>query len=86
MEHISTTAIILRVRDSGALDRIVTLLTPGHGRMVAVARSARRSFKRFGGCLNLISEIDCELSLKPGREVAARSSGPSCWPSTTTGR
>ncbi|MFA6034714.1 MAG: DNA repair protein RecO [Myxococcota bacterium] len=70
MEHISTNAIILRVRNIGSLDRMVTLLTPDHGRMVAVARSARRSFKRFCGCLNLISEIDCDLSVRPGREIA----------------
>jgi DNA repair protein RecO (recombination protein O) len=42
-------------------DRIVTLLTPEHGRITALARNARRSSRRFGAALDLGNRIDCTL-------------------------
>jgi DNA repair protein RecO (recombination protein O) len=69
VEWISTRAVVLRTRNSGALDRIVTLLTPSRGRIAAVAKSARRSIRRFGGCLELFSEIEAVLVLREGRDI-----------------
>jgi len=46
-----TEAYLLRSVDYRDADRILTLLTRDHGRVSALARSARRSRKRFGGSL-----------------------------------
>ncbi|MBI5526776.1 MAG: DNA repair protein RecO [Deltaproteobacteria bacterium] len=69
MDHFSTKAIVLRVRDTGASDVLATLLTPRNGRLVCAARNARKSFKRFSGCLNLFSEIDAVVAASEGRDV-----------------
>lgn len=44
-------AIILNHTDYGESDRIVTFLTPDHGRLKGFARAARKSRKRFGAAL-----------------------------------
>jgi DNA repair protein RecO (recombination protein O) len=69
MDWISTEAIVLRARDTGSLDRMVTLITPSHGRTVCVAKSARRSLRRFGGCLGTFSRIEAEISIREGRDM-----------------
>ncbi len=62
-----TEAILLRAVDIGEMDRIVHLLTPDHGRVTAMAKSARKSVKRFPGTLDLMNHLDVELQLRPGR-------------------
>ena len=42
MPLLTTAALVLRRADYGDYDRMVTLLTPGHGRLDAVARGCRR--------------------------------------------
>ena len=42
MPVLTTAALVLRRADYGDYDRMVTLLTPGHGRLDAVARGCRR--------------------------------------------
>lgn len=44
--------VVVGRHDLGEADRIVRLVTRGHGRVDAVARGARRSRKRFGGVLD----------------------------------
>lgn len=53
----SSDAIILRHLDYGEADRIVTFLTPDHGRMKGFARGARRSRRRFGPALELFASV-----------------------------
>ena len=69
MDSFPTPALVLRTRDLDAADRLVTLLTPARGRIVCAAKNARKSFKRFGGCLNLFSEIQAEVTVREGREL-----------------
>jgi DNA repair protein RecO (recombination protein O) len=56
MIHISE-AIILHHSDYGEADRIVTFLTPDHGRLKGFARAARKSRKRFGAALESFAEV-----------------------------
>ena len=42
-------AYVLTTQELGEADLIVTLLAEHHGKVRAVARSARRSRRRFGG-------------------------------------
>ena len=47
-------------------DVIVTLLSPEHGRIDAVARGARSSRRRFGGALRPFCEVDVALQVGRG--------------------
>lgn len=51
MPLLRTQGIVLRARDLGEHDRLVTLYTRDHGRFTAVAQGARRARSRFGGAL-----------------------------------
>lgn len=54
--------------DFGESDRIVHLLTPGSGRLTAMAKGARRSVKRFPGTLDLFNHLRVQLyRSRPGR-------------------
>jgi DNA repair protein RecO (recombination protein O) len=52
-----SSAIILQHTDYGDDDRIVTFLTPDHGRLKGFARAARKSRKRFGAALEPFAEV-----------------------------
>ena len=54
--HVSQ-AIILHHTDDGEADRIVSFLTPEHGRLKGFARAARKSRKRFGAALEPCAEV-----------------------------
>lgn len=61
-----TDALVLRAVDYRDADRIVTLLTAQHGKVAVLARSARRSKKRFGGALEPYALIEAEVRLGRG--------------------
>lgn len=50
-------AIVLRMADAGESDRLVTLLTENHGKVVATAKAARASRERFGLALDLYHPV-----------------------------
>ncbi|HUD73238.1 MAG TPA: DNA repair protein RecO [Dongiaceae bacterium] len=50
-------AIVLRSHALGESDRIVTFLARGHGKVRGVAKGARRSKRRFGANLELLSRV-----------------------------
>lgn len=54
-------AVLLRSVDYGDADRIVTLLTPEHGKVSVLARAARKSQKRFGGALEACCVLRVEI-------------------------
>lgn len=51
MGPLRTEAIVLRSIRYGEADRILHLYTPGHGRLAAIAKGARRARSRFGARL-----------------------------------
>jgi DNA repair protein RecO (recombination protein O) len=59
-------ALVLRSTAYGEADRIVTLLTRRHGKLSAVARSARNSKRRFAGSLEGFALISAEIALGSG--------------------
>jgi DNA repair protein RecO (recombination protein O) len=59
-------ALVLRSVDYGEADRIVTLLTRRHGKLSALARSARKSRRRFAGALEGFAVVDAELAIGSG--------------------
>jgi DNA repair protein RecO (recombination protein O) len=62
-----TPAIILKRRDIGEADRLVTLLTPFHGKVDAVAKGARRPASTRSGHVELFTRAD--VLIAKGRDL-----------------
>ncbi len=62
-----TEAIVLRRRDFGEADRLITLYTPGRGKQRVVAKGARKTTSRLGGHLELFTRS--QLLLATGRNL-----------------
>jgi DNA repair protein RecO (recombination protein O) len=61
----TTDAIVLSRFDYGEADRILTLITPGQGKIKAIAKGIRRPSSRIGGSLEPYAEL--QLALAHGR-------------------
>jgi DNA repair protein RecO (recombination protein O) len=65
-------AVVLRTVDYGEADRVVTLLSRERGKLVAFARGARASKRRFGGGLEPFTQVTAELAARGGGDAMAR--------------
>jgi DNA repair protein RecO (recombination protein O) len=65
-----TEALVLRVFDFGESDAVVHLLTPEAGRLVAIAKGAKRSRKRFSGALDFFNQLRVQVDQRPSRPMA----------------
>ena len=54
-------AVVLRTHKLGEADRIVTLLSRGHGKIRAVAKGVRRTGSRFGARLEPFMVVDAQF-------------------------
>ncbi|MEZ5207883.1 MAG: DNA repair protein RecO [Acidimicrobiales bacterium] len=59
--------VVLRTWKLGEADRIVVLMTKGHGKVRAVAKGVRKTRSKFGSRLEPTSHI--AVQLYPGREL-----------------
>lgn len=57
MTQYATSAILIRRRDYGDYDLVVTFFTQAHGKVSMIAKSAKKSVRRFAGVLELFSEL-----------------------------
>jgi DNA repair protein RecO (recombination protein O) len=64
---IRTEAIILSRMDFGEADRLLTILTPRHGKLRAIAKGARKPTTRKSGHVELFARTD--MLLHRGREL-----------------
>jgi len=62
-----TEAVILRRQDFGEADRLLTLLTPEHGKLRAIAKGARKPIARKTGHVELYTLVD--MLIARGREL-----------------
>ena len=71
MSSFSTPAIVLRRIDYGDYDFIITLFTLRNGKVSVIAKSAKKSKKRFAGILELFSILDvvCNVGRRKGLPV-----------------
>jgi DNA repair protein RecO (recombination protein O) len=71
MSSYSTPAIVLRKIDYGEYDFVITLFALKKGKVSVIAKSAKKSKKRFAGILELFSEIDvvCNVGRRKGLPV-----------------
>jgi DNA repair protein RecO (recombination protein O) len=65
-------AVVLRTVDYADADRVVTLLSRERGKLVAFARGARASRRRFGGGLEPFTQVTAELAERGGGDAMAR--------------
>ena len=70
MSLFSSPAILIRRLDYGDFDLIITFLTYEHGKMTAIAKSAKKSTKRFSGVLELFSLLDIVVSKSKGKGLS----------------
>ncbi len=57
-----TDAIVLSRFDLGEADRVMTLITPAHGKLKAIAKGIRRPTSRLGGSLEPFAELRVALA------------------------
>jgi DNA repair protein RecO (recombination protein O) len=58
----TTDAIVLSRFDLGEADRVLTLITPGGGKLKAIAKGVRRPTSRLGGSLEPFAELNVALA------------------------
>ncbi len=61
--HVSR-AIIMRIREFGESDLLVTFFTYDRGKQKGVAKGGRKSRKRFANCLDLFCLVDLEYVIR----------------------
>jgi len=62
-------AIIMDVKEIGESDLLVTFFTKEKGKLVGIAKGAKRSKRRFFNCLDLFCLVSMELELKKNRDL-----------------
>jgi DNA repair protein RecO (recombination protein O) len=60
----TSTAIVLRIREFGESDLLVSFFTSDKGLLKGVAKGARKSRKRFVNCLDLFCLVDLEYDVR----------------------
>lgn len=66
----STPAIVLRTREYGESDKIVTVLSRAAGKFSGIAKGAKRSQRRFPGTLEIFSHVTLDYKRRPHSELA----------------
>jgi len=74
MKQFRTQAIILNRIDYGEADRILTFLTPDHGKVKALAKGVRRSKSKLAGGVELFSVSDLSFIIGKSEINTLRSS------------
>jgi len=67
---VKTLGVVVRKRDIGEADRLLTLLTLRYGKMKAVAKGCRRPKSRLGGNLEPLAVAEFMLWVREGKELA----------------
>ena len=74
-----TDAIVLSRFDFGEADRILTLITPGGGKIKAIAKGIRRQKSRIGGSLEPFAELRVVLAQGRNFEIVTQVSVIHAW-------
>ena len=75
----TTEAIVLSRFDYGEADRILTLITPGEGKIKAIAKGIRRQKSRIGGSLEPFAELHLLLARGRTFDIVSQVSIVSPW-------
>ena len=74
-----TPALILRRRDFGESDRILTVLTPNHGRRDVIAKGARKPTSHRTGHVELYTLAEMQIGVGRDLDVAAQATLVKPW-------
>ncbi|MBX5451098.1 DNA repair protein RecO [Thermogemmatispora sp.] len=75
----STRAIVLKRINLGEADRIVTLLTPTHGKIQAVAKGVRRPTSKLAGHLELLCHSQLQLAVGRDLDIVTQAENRECF-------
>jgi DNA repair protein RecO (recombination protein O) len=75
----TTDAIVLSRFDLGEADRVLTLITPGGGKLKAIAKGIRRPKSRIGGSLEPFAELQVALARGRSFDVVTQVSVGHAW-------
>jgi DNA repair protein RecO (recombination protein O) len=75
----TTEAIVLSRFDLGEADRVLTLITPGIGKLKAIAKGIRRPTSRLGGSLEPFAELTVALARGRTFDVVTQVSVEHAW-------
>ena len=75
----TTDAIVLSRFDLGEADRVLTLITPGVGKLKAIAKGVRRPTSRLGGSLEPFAELNVALARGRTFDVVTQVSVGHAW-------
>jgi DNA repair protein RecO (recombination protein O) len=75
MKLYTSRSIIMRTKELGESDLLVTFLCPEKGRIKGIAKGARNSRKRFANCFDTFCLVDLQYSLKGSGDLYLLSSG-----------
>jgi len=67
---LSTPAVVLRTREFGESDKVVTVLSRALGKFTGIAKGAKRSRRRFAGSLEIFSHVMLDYRLKSHADMA----------------
>ena len=76
MASFKSPAVLIRRLDYGDFDLIITFLTLGKGKVTAIAKSAKRSTKRFAGILELFYFLDIVIHTGKGKGLPVLAERP----------
>ncbi|MBI2858864.1 MAG: DNA repair protein RecO [Chloroflexi bacterium] len=65
----NTEAVVLRRIESGEADRIITLFTPEHGKVKAIARGVRKPKSKLAGTVEMFTHCSLQISRGHGLDV-----------------
>jgi DNA repair protein RecO (recombination protein O) len=75
----TTDAIVLSRFDLGEADRVLTLITPGMGKIKAIAKGVRRTTSRIGGSLEPFAELNVAMARGRTFDVVTQVSVGHAW-------
>lgn len=67
--YYATKGYVLRRFNLGEADRIITFITPDHGKLKAVARGVRRMKSKLAGHLELFSHVEIQVAIGRSLDV-----------------
>lgn len=72
---VKTQAVVLRTQRMSESSKLATLYTEGHGKLKVIAKGARRPKSKFGGSLELMTELQAVCYVRDERDLQILSDG-----------
>lgn len=77
--------VVMRRQDLGEADRILTLYSPTHGKLRAVAKGARRPKSRLGGHVELFTHVNVLVAQGRNLDIVTQAETVRAYPNIRTG-